>query len=72
MTTAHVRQILRGTVLAVAALAAAWEPWTLNAQAPQMAKGVKYAQISQADMKEWLSYQKKVLHNFPVYVQHLL
>src|SRR5262249_49592768 len=30
--------------------------WRLFAQAPEPAKGVKYAQISQTDMKEWLSY----------------
>ena len=57
MTSAHVRHILRCTVLAVAACAAAaWEPWTLTAQAPEAARGVKYAQVSPADMKEWLSY----------------
>ena len=57
MTGAHVRRILQCTALAVAACAAAaWEPWTLLAQAPEAAKGVKYAQISPADMKEWLSY----------------
>src|SRR4029079_2952830 len=31
-------------------------PWQLFAQAPEPAKGVKYAQISAADMKGWLSY----------------
>jgi hypothetical protein len=35
---------------------AASQPWRLLAQAPEPAKGVKYAQISPADMKEWLSY----------------
>jgi hypothetical protein len=32
------------------------QPWRLVAQAPEPAKGVKYAQISPADMKEWLTY----------------
>ena len=31
-------------------------PWRLLAQAPEPAKGVKYAQISQADLKDWLTY----------------
>ncbi|MBI1873581.1 MAG: M28 family peptidase [Acidobacteria bacterium] len=56
MKCAHARQLLRCSALAVAAFAAAAEPWNLLAQAPQPAKGVKYAQISPADMKEWLTY----------------
>jgi hypothetical protein len=32
-----------------------WQPWTVIAQAPEPAKA-KYAQITQADLKEWLSY----------------
>jgi hypothetical protein len=32
------------------------QPWRLSAQAPEPAKGVKYAQVSPADMKEWLTY----------------
>jgi hypothetical protein len=32
------------------------QPWRLFAQAPEPAKGVKYAQISPTDMKEWLTY----------------
>jgi hypothetical protein len=47
---------IRVGILAVAVLAAAAQPWTLLAQAPEPAKGVKFAQISPADMKEWLSY----------------
>src|SRR6476660_1228489 len=31
-------------------------PWQLLAQAPEPTSGVKYAQISPTDMKEWLSY----------------
>src|SRR5580693_6480091 len=32
------------------------QPWRLLAQAPEPAKGVKYAQVSANDMKEWLTY----------------
>ena len=32
------------------------DPWRLRAQAPEPAKGVKYAQIGQSDLKEWLTY----------------
>jgi len=32
------------------------QPWRLAAQAPKPAKGVRYAQISPVDMKEWLTY----------------
>jgi Peptidase family M28 len=32
------------------------QPWRLFAQAPAPAKGVKYAQVSPTDMKEWLTY----------------
>ncbi len=50
-------QSLRVAIVSLAVLAAAGTgPWRLFAQAPEPAKGVKYAQISQADMKEWLSY----------------
>jgi hypothetical protein len=47
---------IRVGILAAAVLAAAAQPWTLLAQAPEPAKGVKFAQISPVDMKEWLSY----------------
>src|SRR6185436_8691577 len=41
--------------------AAAWaQPWKMNAQlkpaAPEPATGVAYSQISENDMKEWLTY----------------
>jgi hypothetical protein len=50
-------QSFRIGVLALAALAGVWaQPWRLLAQAPEPAKGVKYAQVSAADLKEWLSY----------------
>jgi len=32
------------------------KPWQLVAQAPQPATGVKYAQVAQDDLKEWLTY----------------
>jgi hypothetical protein len=44
-------------VLVVSTLVAAMaQPWRLIAQAPQPATGVKYAQVSENDMKEWLTY----------------
>jgi peptidase M28-like protein len=43
--------------MALVVLAGGWsQPWRLLAQAPEPAKGVKFAQISPADMKEWLTY----------------
>jgi hypothetical protein len=45
-----------GVCAAIALAVAAGQPWRLLAQAPEPAKGVKYAQISTADMKEWLTY----------------
>lgn len=56
MMRVPVRQIVKSSVLAVAAFAAIAEPWKLLAQSPQPAKGVKYAHISPADLKEWLGY----------------
>jgi hypothetical protein len=50
------RASLRLAVVSIAVLAAGAGSWRLFAQAPEPAKGVKYAQISQADMKEWLTY----------------
>jgi hypothetical protein len=42
--------------LAACAFAAAlWQPWALLAQSPAPAR-VKYAKVSQADLKEWLTY----------------
>ena len=42
--------------MALCAFAVAlWQPWTLLAQAPAPAR-VKYAQVSPADLKEWLTY----------------
>ena len=47
----------RNLLLIAAFLFFAWaQPWRLVAQAPEPAKGIKYAQIGQADMKEWLTY----------------
>ena len=44
------------TAAPLAALVAGlWQPWTLLAQGPEPAR-VKYSQISQGDLKEWLTY----------------
>ena len=46
-----------GTVLALATFAIGiWQPWQLLAQPPAPARGVKFAQVSQSDLKEWLTY----------------
>jgi hypothetical protein len=37
-------------------LGTAGRPWSLRAQAPEPAKRVKFAAISEADAKEWLTY----------------
>ncbi len=51
------RTSLRVATTVVLALGAgAAGSWRLFAQAPEPAKGVKYAQISPVDMKEWLTY----------------
>lgn len=43
--------------LGVGALTAALAgPWAAGAQAPEPAKGVRFASISPADLKEWLTY----------------
>src|SRR5215468_1778710 len=43
--------------LIAALLFFAWaQPWRLAAQGPEPAKGVKYSQVGQADLKEWLTY----------------
>jgi hypothetical protein len=56
MIIQHKRSIARVS-LALAILGSGLsEPWNLLAQAPAPAKGVKYAQISEADLKEWLTY----------------
>jgi Peptidase family M28 len=54
--TPHLRSIRIGLLAAGVMAALAAQPWTLLAQGPQPAKGVKYAQISPAEMKEWLTY----------------
>src|SRR3954469_24551919 len=51
--------LIRTTALALVTLAgSAAQPWHLLAQgqAPEPAKGVKYATIDEAGMKEWLTY----------------
>jgi hypothetical protein len=57
MTKSAQGRSIRVAALALAVLAGSWaQPWTLLAQAPEPSKGVKYAQINPADLKEWLSY----------------
>jgi hypothetical protein len=47
----------RTIALILALLFFVWaQPWKLSAQAPEFAKGVKYSQVSAAEMKEWLTY----------------
>src|SRR6185295_11695061 len=51
------RNSFRVTALALVMLAVTVsQPWRLFAQSPEPAKGVKFAQISEADMKTWLTY----------------
>ena len=51
------RRSIRIMTLGVALLAASIaQPWRLLAQAPAPAKGVKFAQVSDADLREWLTY----------------
>jgi hypothetical protein len=45
-----------GAIALAVLVAGATGSWRLLAQAPEPAKGVKYAQVSPADLKEWLSY----------------
>ncbi len=42
-----------GLVMLVGSIA---QPWRLLAQAPTPAKGVKFAQVAESDLKEWLTY----------------
>ncbi|HUL74616.1 MAG TPA: M28 family peptidase [Vicinamibacterales bacterium] len=57
MTRISRSKSLRVGAAALALLVAgATGSWRLLAQAPEPAKGVKYAQISPADLKEWLTY----------------
>src|ERR1700704_1622573 len=57
MTKRTHQRSIRVAVLAILAFAGVWaQPWKLLAQAPEPTKGVKYAQVNAADLKEWLSY----------------
>src|ERR1017187_6527291 len=51
---------LRIAALVAVCLSGGYAEWTLSAQtpaaAPEPAKGVKYATIDEAGMKEWLTY----------------
>jgi len=51
----HSKRIVAGALVAlVMAIAGNWSG--IQAQAPAPAKGVKYAQVSPAELKEWLTY----------------
>ena len=57
MTRTTRRNSYRVAVLGLALLAlGVGQPWRLFAQAPEPTKGVKYAQVSAADLQEWLKY----------------
>src|SRR5262249_52594912 len=57
MTRARGRRVFKWIVVALAVGGAATaHPWRLSAQGPVPAKGIKYAQVSPADLKEWLGY----------------
>src|SRR5262245_55936616 len=48
-----VRIMTLGLVMLCASIA---QPWRLLAQAPAASKGVKFAQVAEADLREWLTY----------------
>src|SRR5262252_9751215 len=52
----HIRAGRQLSAAAVALTLAVTHPWTLAADGPQPAKGVPYAQIDVAGMREWLTY----------------
>src|SRR5262245_17089141 len=57
MTRYLARRPLRVGAVALAVFSATLaQPWRLFAQAPVPSQGVKFAQISEADMKEYLTY----------------
>ena len=58
MKTSRYRQAARTMAMGIGVfLTVVWgQPWKLGAQAPGPATGVRYAQISENDLKGWLSY----------------
>src|SRR5207253_3471787 len=50
------RRALRSALALGVLLGGALQPWRLLAQAPMPARGVKYAQVSAGELKEWLTY----------------
>src|SRR6185436_2483001 len=50
------QKTLKTVLILSAVLIICAQPWKLVAQAPQPATGVKYAQVSADDLKEWLTY----------------
>src|SRR6185436_102993 len=55
MSSGNSNRILTGALMALV-MAAAGNWSGIQAQAPAPAKGVKYAQVSPDDLKEWLTY----------------
>src|SRR5215207_1131526 len=58
MKASRYRQVARDMAIAFSVfLAVAWgQPWRLLAQGPATAPGLRYSQISESDMREWLGY----------------
>jgi hypothetical protein len=58
MTRSRTKQRVQTLALGVAVfLTVVWgQPWRLLAQGPAPATGVRYAQIAESDMREWLTY----------------
>jgi hypothetical protein len=56
MTSSRSWSVQVSAIAAIVLSLGVTQPWRLLAQAPVPAKGVKYAQVSANDMKEWLTY----------------
>ena len=50
------KRMVTGGLVAVAIAAAGSWTGLVQAQAPTVAKGVKYSQVSPTDLKDWLTY----------------
>jgi hypothetical protein len=57
MSRSQARRSVRISTLALAVMAGSLvQPWGLLAQGPAPVKGVKFAQVAESDLKEWLTY----------------